>query len=723
MLEDLTLSVPAGERVLLVGPSGCGKSTLLRAVAGLLASAGGGDLTGSVAVDGRAPGERPGSVGLVLQEPGAGVVAATVGRDVAFGLENTRVDPTVMRPRVEAALADVGLRAPLETSTRALSGGETQRLAIAGALALEPSVLLLDEPTAMLDEENAALVRDTVAEVSGRRGLTTVVVEHVLGPWVGMADRLVVLDEAGRVAVDGRPDEVLDAHVDELARLGIWVPGVPHPAPVRLPGGLVGPDPDRAAPAGTKAGPVLVADPLVVERDVTIGGVSRRRRTLATGAVACPPGTLTALVGPSGAGKSTALLALGGLLEPTRGRVRLRGGLEVGGLGSHDLAESLGWVPQWASSTIVAHTVLDEVLVTCRALGHDDTDARRRAEALLEALGLGHLGGADPRELSGGEQRRLALASAVLHRPAILLADEPTVGQDRRTWAAVVGLLEAVRGGGGAVVVATHDPAVVGRADDVERLRAPERGLLDPEPARPLATRCGPLSLLAAALLGVVASLVTPGWGASVLGVALAACLGAVALAAPGPGVRPRGRWRGLGLRLWPGLLGALSVGWSTWLLGGRDVGTALEAAARIVLLVLPAAVLLPYVGPDELGDHLAQRLRLPARPVVAVGAALQRLGAFAEQWTELARARRVRGLGPGRSLPAATRHAVALTSGLLVRTLGAAAELAAAMDARGFASARRRTWAEPAPWRLPDTLALGGGLAVVAVTLVARLG
>ena len=197
MLRDLDLAIEAGERVLLVGPSGSGKSTLLRALAGLLETADAGERTGSVTIDGAVAGEQPGAVGLVLQEPGAGVVASTVERDIAFGPENVGMPRAAMPELVTSALAQVGLDLPLSTPTDALSGGQTQRLALAGALALEPTVLLLDEPTAMLAAADAAVVRASVDAAVREQGLTLVVVEHVLGPWIDLVDRLIVLPRCG----------------------------------------------------------------------------------------------------------------------------------------------------------------------------------------------------------------------------------------------------------------------------------------------------------------------------------------------------------------------------------------------------------------------------------------------------------------------------------------------------------------------------------------------
>ena len=752
VLSDLTLRFGAGERVLLVGPSGSGKSTVLRAVAGLLLTADAGDLSGTVLVDGVAPGSVAGSVGLVLQDPGAGVVASTAARDVAFGLENLGMPRAAMTAPVVAALKEVGLGHLADASPLTLSGGEQQRLALAGALAMSPRVLLLDEPTAMLDPVNAASVRRVVGDVVRARGLTTVVVEHRLGPWVDLVDRIVVLGANGSVVADGPPDTVLAQRGAELTAMGIWVPGQPDPEPVDVTAAF-------AAVVSSRAEPAVRARGLCVRRtSQPLNAPPRVTTAVADVDLEVGAGTMVALVGPSGSGKSTLLEALAGLVTPSAGTVELgadppRGQLrslsganrdrswplgEGGGdqgpprepsrRSSPDLARSVAWVPQRAASTIVRRTVRDEVLATSLAVGADPLVAGARADVLLERLGLAHLATADPRQLSGGEQRRLAVAAAVVHQPSLVLADEPTVGQDRLTWAAVVGILDAVREAGSAVVVATHDDAVVARADAVMTLAPHTLGPATAEaPAttvrarRSLAARCGPLSLLAACLVVLPLPALVTSWRQSLVVVAVEALLGLVALWAPGSGAAPPARWRRLGARCVPALVGILGVMWSTWLLGGHDLETTFGAGLRVLTLVLPSLVLLPYVDPDALGDHLAQRLHLPARPVVATTAAFQRFQTFGTLWTELTRARRVRGIGAGRSLLAKLREGGATTLALFTVVLGQAAVLALAMDARGFAGAHRRSWAGPAPWRLPDTLVVLGGLLVIATAAAAQ--
>lgn len=740
VLAGLDLTIAPGERVLLAGPSGSGKSTLLRGIAGLLLTADSGDLSGAVTIDGRAPQDQPGAVGLVLQDPGAGVVASTIGRDVAFGLENVEVPRGEMPPRVASTLAEVGLTMNSGSAPTTLSGGESQRLALAGALVMEPSVLLLDEPTAMLDAVTARTVRDLVDEVTRRRSLTLVVVEHRLTGWADLLDRLVVLDAGGAVIADDAPTVVLDTHGKRLVAEGIWVPGVDEPEPIDLrltvwPEG-----------SGRAAGTVDPAGVVVAARDVTVQHRSRRlgaesRTTTAVHDVDLDvqAGRVLALVGPSGSGKTSLMGALGGLTAPSSGRVDFALPLTPAASGdeatarrrfrpphewfSTDLARVVAWVPQRAASALVGRTVRDDVLTTPRALGLDPEMSERRADEVLGALGLAHLADADPRHLSGGEQRRLAVASTIVHAPALILADEPTVGQDRLTWAAVVGVLEAARDEGAALVVTTHDDGAIERADRTLRLSAPP-----PQPApaeaerRPLVARAGPLALLAVGLsvLPLPALLDTWRQGLAVLGVEVV--LGLLALIAPGPGRRPVGRIRRVLARLAPAGLAVVGVAWSAWLLGGRDLEVAAGAALRVLCLVVPSAFVIGYIDPERLGDQLAQRLRLPPRPVVAATAALQRVQAFDALWHDLMRTRRVRGIRADRGVVARFREAVVVTGGLLIGALGQAATLALAMDARGFADARRRTWASDAPWRLADTVALAAGAVIIAAGSAARV-
>jgi energy-coupling factor transport system ATP-binding protein len=478
---------------------------------------------------------------------------------------------------------------------------------------------------------------------------------------------------------------------------------------------------------------------------------------------------------------------------------------------SRALACRFGWVPQQAEQALVGRTVRGDVLSTSRRLGLDDNAAQARVDGLLEVLGLSALAGVDPHHLSGGEQRRLALAGAIAHGPSVLVLDEPSVGQDRLTWSAVAGVVVAARDAGVGVVLATHDPLLIALADRRITLRAgrvveraaeprlsaaPHESSTSPvgsptspvgSPTSPvgspadtvpgslpvvtapgrlplmtapsgrfagLAGQSGPLSLLLASIVLVLGAPFI-----SDLRTALIAIGAEVALAPLVLGVG-RTRWR----RLVPGLVAVASVAFSNWLLSpGRELSSGALAGLRVAFFVLPGVLLASRIDPSALGDHLSQRLRLPARPVVAAVAALHRFEGLGEHWDQLARVRRVRGLGPGRSPLGRGRSIAELTFGLLIETLRQAGRMAVAMEARGFSSAvtpaaaspvtdgptpaspaavrqntatsvaaspsvavirpPRRTWAEPAPWRPGDSLMLALGLIVAAIPVfVSRL-
>jgi energy-coupling factor transporter ATP-binding protein EcfA2 len=425
VVAGLDLEIEPGERVLLVGPSGAGKSTILNGLAGALGTAVAGDLSGSIEVGGQ--------LGLLLQNPADAVVAERIGRDVAFGPENAAMPRDQIWRRVDECLEAVGLTYGRDHFTAALSGGEQQRLALAGVLAMRPDVLLLDEPTSMLDAGTATSVREAVLAAAGDR--TLVVVEHRIEPWLPHVDRVVVLAAGGKVVGDGP----VDAFLAGPKPSGVWMPGVPAPTPLDVPSDLVRPGVEPFAVAATDVSVELVMR--------TLRG-SQRSQALRGLTAGLAPGRVTGFTGPSGAGKSTALAVLGGLLKPASGTVSP----ELRRRRSADLASVVGWVPQNPEHGFLTPTVQAEVELTGARVGRPVD-----ATAVLEVFGLERYGASNPYRLSGGEQRRLALAAALAHRPGIVLLDEPTVGQDPGTWAAVAGWIGSSRAAGATVGVSTHD--------------------------------------------------------------------------------------------------------------------------------------------------------------------------------------------------------------------------------------------------------------------------
>ena len=449
-VSDVSFVIEPGERVLLLGASGAGKSTLLTGIAGLLGDAEEGERSGSLLVDGLDPERQRGRIGLVLQDPDAGVVLSRVGDDVAFGCENLAVPADEIPERVQEALDAVGLDVPPDRRTAALSGGQKQRLALAGALAMRPGLLLLDEPTANLDPDGVREIRASVERVVEATGATLVVIEHRTAIWADLMTRVIVVGADGGLLADGAPAEVFDAYGDALAEAGVWVPGHPVALPV-LPAA-------DAAPAGE--GAVLAARALAVSRD--------RRTAVQSGLdLAVPGSAATVIVGPNGAGKSTLALTLAGLLDPLSGTVEaaegLRGrrGLRPSAWSSRELLTRIGMVFQDPEHQFLTQTVRDELAVGPRALGWPGARVDAVVDALLERLGLTALAAANPFTLSGGQKRRLSVATVLAAAPAVVVLDEPTFGQDRRGWIGIVGLLQEEIARGTTVIAVTHDEEVI----------------------------------------------------------------------------------------------------------------------------------------------------------------------------------------------------------------------------------------------------------------------
>ncbi|MGV8964789.1 MAG: ABC transporter ATP-binding protein [Cellulomonas sp.] len=472
-LRGVDLDIAPSERVLLLGPSGAGKSTLLAAVAGLL-DAGAGEAVGELRVGGldarlaRVAGTEPGvsRTGLLLQDPDAQTVLARCGDDVAFGLENHALPAELIWPRVDAALASVGFPYARPHSTAALSGGERQRLALAGVVAMRPGLLLLDEPTAMIDPEGARLLVRSVgavlaadpADPVGPAGAgpttrdapaTLIVVEHRVEQWLPLVTRIVVLEPGGGVIADGPVEQVLAEQGPALFRRGVWVP------PRYRPGSA----PPAPRPAGERS-VVLRARGLAVRRGSAtpvLSGVDLEVRT----------GEALFLTGANGSGKTTLALALAGLSAPAAGEVVASSAL-AGAAGpspvrwrARELLTRIGMVFQEPQHQFVASTVAAELAVGPRRAGVGAAESEARIADVLGRLRLDQLALANPFTLSGGEQRRLSVATALVTRPRVLVLDEPTFGQDSRTWSELVDLLRELLSGGTAVVCATHDRDLV----------------------------------------------------------------------------------------------------------------------------------------------------------------------------------------------------------------------------------------------------------------------
>lgn len=733
-LSDVDLDIAPGERVLVLGPSGSGKSTLMGGLAGLLGGTEEGEATGTLTVDGVAPAEARGRVGLLMQDPEAQVVLARVGDDVAFGMENLGVAREEIWPRVENSLEAVGLNVPLDHSTTELSGGQKQRLALASILAMGPGLLLLDEPTANLDPSGVAEVRAAVEKVVERTGATVVVVEHRVDVWASLVDRVIVVAD-GAIAADGPLDEVLEQQGDALRERGIWLPGDDVAAEV-------GPAPE-VPPASSDTTPIARVTDLTIGYAADAPVRSGIDLTIERGVSTC-------IVGANGAGKSTFALTLAGLLPPLEGAVEVE--TSDGSAGdphewsSKQLLGRMSMVFQEPEYQFLAATVAEELAIGPRAAGMTDEEIAPLVDEHLEALGLTKLARANPMTLSGGEKRRLSVATALISAPELLILDEPTFGQDRGTWLGLVRLLRAALERGVTLVSITHDPAFVAAmgqrvvdlgqvgtrgatlADPTDEAKAAPTGNAHDRGAKPgargLLAHTNPVARVLALLIATTPLLITIDPVSA--GVALALELALMPLS----GVSARSFFLKATPLLLAAPLGALSMllyaspgGTVYWQFGPAAISDhsmwlALGIGLRMCAIVMPAIALLDRIDPTDMGDGLAQILHLPARPVLAALAGARMTSLMAADWKALERARRARGVGDSSRIRSFLRGSFSL----LVFALRRSGKLATTMEARGFGAAGKRTWARISRLRTADAVLMVVAIALPAIALAASI-
>jgi len=494
-VRHLSFRMEYGERVLLLGPSGAGKSTLLAALAGVLGGSDEGEEEGLLAIDGSHPRDLTGHAALMMQDPESQIVLARVGDDVAFGCENMCVPTEQIWPRVSASLAAVGLDLPLDHPTDHLSGGQQQRLVLAGALAMGADLLVLDEPTANLDPAGVIQVRDAVADVVSDRTKSLIVVEHHCDVWAPIVDRVLVLTSDGLIA-DGVPDEVFSSMGQKLSDMGVWVPkkylcgdswpasagptppllGSPKGAPVPVGCSALrastssSASEERASSFSTRSSSRCppagrghhshTSDSIITGRDLSIGYGKTLVRTHMN--VEIPEGMSTVITGANGSGKTTLALTLAGLIPPIEGEVIADTLAPIGKKGpytwkSKELLTRIGTVFQSPEHQFVASSVFDEIAVGLRALKVPADTIAEQVSELLGQLRLAHLAKANPFTLSGGEKRRLSVATVLACHPRVIVLDEPTFGQDRLTWVSLVNLVGELRDQGTTIVSVTHD--------------------------------------------------------------------------------------------------------------------------------------------------------------------------------------------------------------------------------------------------------------------------
>jgi energy-coupling factor transport system ATP-binding protein len=400
---------------------------------------------------------------------------ARSGDDVAFGLENRGVPAAEIWPRVDEALHRVGFGYGRDRPTAALSGGEQQRLALAGALVRRPSVLVLDEPTANLDPASARQVWMLAAALRDQ-GTAILAVEKNLDYVATLADRLLVLDR-GRIAYDDEPRAVIDRFGQDLLQLGLLLPQtaeleIRHRTRSGTRSSILPLTVDEAVaeyrgrsfaavPPNSAMAPV--GEPVLSAEHVNFS-YPLGNEALHDVSVEVREGEVLAIVGPNGSGKTTLVKSMVGLIRPASGRITVLGE-DAARLSLRELARRVGFVFQDPEHQFVKDSVLEELRFSLRVAGVDEEEMGERIGPILETLGLVGLEDRHPFSLSGGQKRRLSVAVVIISRPTMLILDEPTYGQDRsgtnELMRSALALMQELDAATRAVVVVTHDMRLV----------------------------------------------------------------------------------------------------------------------------------------------------------------------------------------------------------------------------------------------------------------------
>lgn len=504
-LDHVSLSVREGEFVGVIGPAGSGRSTLAAVLSGAIPHHFHGQLYGATYVQGLDTCEATltdisSVVGSVLQDIDAQMVASVVEDEMLFGMENFGVPHDQIEQRLVQTLETVGIAGLRHREIATLSGGQKQKVAIAAILAMDPRVLVLDEPTAALDPAATQLVYDTLRRINRERGVTVVVMEQKVAMLSEYCDRVMVMD-AGKIVFSGAPHEVF-AHGEELRRIGCDSPRVTRIYNRLVADGVVSTGSpclnvseaeqliaralggrETAAAGSAKAAVVSEAalpassphapaprpkaegaKPAVSFEDVCFsypgGGASVQNLELAV-----YPGELVGVVGQNGAGKTTLTKLLNGLLKPSSGVVTVAG-LDTREAPVSRIAAHVSTLFQNPDRQICRETVLDEVAFGLVLTGTPQEEARERAQRVIERFGLP--AEEAPFSLSRGQRQKIALASVVVMEPEVIVLDEPTSGLDYRECMTVMETVSEMAERGSAVIMVCHDMEVV--SDFAERL-------------------------------------------------------------------------------------------------------------------------------------------------------------------------------------------------------------------------------------------------------------
>ncbi len=450
VLKDISLSVPEGQFLAILGHNGCGKSTLAKHFNAILTpTAGKVTVAGIDTSDEERLFDIRQTVGMVFQNPDNQLVATIVEEDVAFAPENMGVPQPEIRRRVDEALKQVDMYEYREHAPHQLSGGQKQRVAIAGVIAMQPKCIVMDEPTAMLDPKGRREVMKTIRMLNKEKGITVVLITHYMDE-AAQADRVVVMD-GGKIIMDNVPKKIF-SRVKELRAVGLDVPQVTELCDMLIEKGVdISPEiiheqecaealfmltkgrsavipPKPEEPVEDNRPVVLTADKVTYKYSV---GTPFEKTAVDSVDLEIREGEFVGIIGHTGSGKSTLIQHFNGLVKPTSGHV-LVDCADIWGKGVNirDIRFKVGLVFQYSEHQLFEETVAKDIAYGPKNMGLTEEEIKQRVVSAAESMDIVKLLNKSPFELSGGQQRRVALAGVLAMDPEVLILDEPAAGLD-----------------------------------------------------------------------------------------------------------------------------------------------------------------------------------------------------------------------------------------------------------------------------------------------------
>lgn len=464
VLKNVSLSVPEGQFLAVLGHNGCGKSTLAKHLNAILYPTG-----GKVTVAGMDTSDEEKiydirqTVGMVFQNPDNQLVATIVEEDVAFAPENMGVPQPEIRQRVDDALKQVDMYEFREHAPHQLSGGQKQRVAIAGVIAMQPRCIVMDEPTAMLDPKGRREVMKTIHTLNREKGITVVLITHYMDE-AAQADRVVVMD-GGKIIMDDVPKKIF-SQVKRLKSVGLDVPQVTELCEelreqgVDISTEIIGEQECAEALHRLTEGRSVVIPQAEPEREITADkrpivlqgekltykysiGTPFEKTAVDNVDIAIEQGEFVGIIGHTGSGKSTLIQHFNGLVKPTSGTVLVDGAdIWAKDVNIRDIRFKVGIVFQYSEHQLFEETVAKDIAYGPKNMGLSDEDIDKRVKQAAESMGITHLLDRSPFELSGGQQRRVALAGVLAMDPEVLILDEPAAGLDPKGRDKILGMIK-----------------------------------------------------------------------------------------------------------------------------------------------------------------------------------------------------------------------------------------------------------------------------------------